>query len=96
MLDKIKLALRVDSDDLDEEIKDTIDSAKSDLRLSGVLESKIDDTDPLIIRAVKVFCKAEFTSDNNEAKRYKESYEMIKTHLTLSTEYTSLGDDNND
>lgn len=88
MLEKIKLALRVDSDDLDQEIQDVIDSCKADLKLSGVVESKIVDTDSLIIRAVKTFCKAEFTSDNTEAKRYINSYEMLKNHLCLSTDYT--------
>lgn len=88
MLEKIKLSLRVDSDDLDEEIQDTIDACKLDLKLSGVVESKIVDTDSLIIRAIKTFCKAEFSSDNVEAKRYINSYNMLKNHLCLSTDYT--------
>lgn len=62
ILDKIKLALRIDDDDLDEEIQDSIDAAKADLKLSGILESKIVETDPLIIRAIKTFCKCEFSN----------------------------------
>ena len=88
MLEKIKLSLRVDSDDLDEEIQDTIEACKSDLKLSGVAESKIVDTDSLILRVVKTFCKAEFSSDNTEAKRYINSYNMLKNHLCLSIDYT--------
>lgn len=88
MLEKIKLALRIDDDSLDEEIQDTIDAAKADLKLSGVLESKIVETDPLILRAIKTFCKHEFSTDDKEADRYKESYEMIKVHLSLSIDYT--------
>lgn len=88
MLEKIKLSLRIDSDDLDEEIQDTIDSCKADLKLSGVLESKIVDEDSLILRAVKVFCKSEFSTDDREAERYRKSFQMLKDHLCLSMEYT--------
>lgn len=88
MLEKIKLALRIDSDDLDDEIQDTIDAAKADLKLSGVLESKIIDTDSLILRAVKIYCKAEFSTDDKESIRYSNSYNMLKTHLCLSSDYT--------
>lgn len=88
MLEKIKLALRIDSDDLDEEIKDSIDAAKSDLKLSGVQEDKIDDSDSLIVRAIKVYCKAEMSTDNVEAERYRKSYEMLRDHLCLSVDYT--------
>lgn len=88
MLEKIKLALRFDDNYLDSEIQDTIDAAKADLKLSGILENKIIDTDPLIIRAVKTFCKAEFSTDDKEAERYRDSYKMIKIHLLLSIDYT--------
>ena len=95
MLEKIKLSLRVDSDDLDEEIQDTIDSAKLDLKLSGIDEDKIIDMDPLILRAIKVFCKAEFSSDNTESNRFRKCYEMLRDHLALSTEYSSKEEVNN-
>ena len=88
MLEKIKLALRIDSDDLDEEIQDSIEAAKADLKLSGVLEYKIDDSDSLIVRAIKVYCKAEMSTDNVEAERYRKSYEMLRDHLCLSVDYT--------
>lgn len=88
MLEKIKLALRMDSNALDGDIQDTIDAAKADLKLCGVLETKIVDTDPLIIRAVKTFCKYEFSSDDKESAKYKVSYEMLRDHLALSIDYT--------
>ncbi|EKO1913616.1 DNA-packaging protein [Clostridium botulinum] len=92
MFEKIKLALRIDVDELDGEIKDTIEAAISDLKLCGVSKSKIVETDPLILRAVKTFCRAEFSSDEKEAARLKESYEMIRNHLCLSIEYTQTQD----
>ena len=73
---------------MDREIQDLIDAAKADLQLSGVHASKLVDTDPLIKRAVVVYCKAHFGWDNPEADRFAKSYDMLKQHLTLSTEYT--------
>jgi len=88
LLNDVKDALRVNGNTLDTEIQDLIDAAKADLLLSGVHPSKIIDTDPLIKRAVVVYCKAHFGWDNPEADRFAKSYDMLKQHLTLSTEYT--------
>lgn len=88
MLEKVKLTLKIDDNSLNEDIKDTIDAAKQDLKLSGVLESKIVDTDSLIIRAIKIYCKAEYSTDDKEASRYLQAYEMLKNHMCLSVDYT--------
>lgn len=91
MLEDVKDALRVNGDDLDVEIKDLIDSAKADLILSGVNKDKVIDTDPLIKRAVTVYCKANFGyEDPKHAERFQESYISLKHHLTLSAEYTEV------
>lgn len=89
LIDKVRNTLKMDDSSLDEDIQDTIDAAIADLKLCGVVESKIDETDPLIIRAVKIFCKAEMTADDKEAVRFRESYEMIRNHLSLSTDYNT-------
>ena len=88
MLADVKDALRLSGTDLDIEVQDLIDAAKADLQLSGVHADKIVDTDPLIKRAVIVYAKAHFGWDNPEADRFAKSYDMLKQHLTLSTEYT--------
>lgn len=87
-LDKVKLSMRVDDATLDTDIQDSIDACKADLALNGILSAKIVDTDPLILRAIKVYCKAEYSDDDKEASRFRESYEMLKNHLALSQEYT--------
>lgn len=93
MLNDIKNALRISGNDLDVEILDLIEAAKADLILSGVLDSKVIDTDPLIKRAVTVYCKANFGyEDPKLSERFQESYISLKHHLTLSTEYT-VGDE---
>ena len=58
MIEKVKLALRIKTDAFDSEIQDLIDAALDDLGLAGVVSA--DDTDPLIIRAVITYCKANF------------------------------------
>ena len=91
MLQDIKDALRVNGDDLDTEILDLIDAAKADLILSGVHKDKVVDTDPLIKRAIIVYCKANFGYDDSKiVERFQESYTSLKNHLTLSAEYTEV------
>ena len=91
MLNDVKSALRVDGDDLDTEIQDLIDAAKADLQLSGVHKDKIVDTDPLIKRAIIVYCKAHFGyEDPKLTERFQQSYISLKHHLTLSAEYTEV------
>jgi uncharacterized phage protein (predicted DNA packaging) len=88
ILDDIKIALRISNTAFDAEINDLIAAARSDLKLSGVLESKVnDDTDALIKRAIVVYCKANFGWNNPDAERLQQSYNMLKCHLALSQEY---------
>lgn len=89
MIDDVRDALRVSGTDLDTEISDLIDAAKADLALSGVQKSKITDEDPLIKRAITVYCKANFGyEDPKLSEKFQESYTSLKHHLTLSQEYT--------
>lgn len=90
LIDDVKLALRITNSAFDTEVQDLINAARQDLILSGVsLEKANDDTDPFIKRAIVVYCKANFGYDNPDAERFQRSYEMLKTHLTLSAEYTT-------
>ncbi len=74
----------------DEEIKELIIAARADLTGIGILPSKAyDDTDPLTRRAVILYVKAEFGLDNPDAQRYRESFDQIKRHLALSSDYIS-------
>jgi len=87
LLDDVKNVLRVSGNDLDIEVIDLIDAAKEDLKLSGILESRVTEVDPLIKRAIIVYCKANFGWDNPEAERLQNSYDMLKAHLSSSTDY---------
>jgi hypothetical protein len=85
----IRAALRVTSTAFDAEIDTLIDSAKDDLLLSGIAAAVLDaaDPDPLIKRAIILYCKAEFGLDNPDSEKYMASYRSLETHLALSTEY---------
>ena len=72
----------------DKEIKDLILAARAELTEVGVLPAKAyDDTDPLAKRACILYVKAEFGLDNPDAARYRESFDSLKKHLSLSSEY---------
>ena len=88
MLQKVKDGLRVTHSALDGEILDLIEACKMDLKISGVV--KIEETDPLIIRAIVVYCKANFGFDNVASDKFQESYRLLKNHLALCGDYNAL------
>lgn len=86
MLNEVKTALRVSHNALDSDINDQIEEARHDLMLSGISSIKAnDDTDPLIKRAIKLYCKA--NSSEKDAEKYQLSYDSLKNHLTLAGDY---------
>lgn len=86
MLNEVKTALRVSHNALDSEFNDLIDEARHDLMLSGISSIKAtDDTDPLIKRAIKLYCKA--NSSDKDTEKYQMSYDSLKNHLTLAGDY---------
>lgn len=91
MLEKVRLALRITTTAFDEEIKDLIAAALADLGIAGV--SNEDESDPLIIRAVVTYCKANF-GEADEYERLKASYDEQKAQLQIATGYTDWGDKN--
>lgn len=86
MLQKVKAYLRIKSDVLDDEINDSIDAAIQSLKISGV--TLINKSDPLIVQAVKVYCKAQFETDTSKSEKYMQSFEHLKQSLSLSSDYS--------
>lgn len=85
MLEKVKLSLRIKNNKLDDEITDLIEACKIDLSISGV--RKIKDEDPIIQRAIIVYCKANFGLDNKDSEKYQKSYDLLKQSLSLCGDY---------
>lgn len=88
MLQDVKIALRISNTAFDTEVTGLIGTAREDLKLSGIRQEKVDlDTDPLIKRAIIMYCKANFGYDNPDADRFQNSYIMLKQHLSLAGDY---------
>ncbi len=88
MLEKIKLALRITTTAFDEEIRDLIAAALADLGIAGIVQD--DQSDPLIIRAVATYCKANF-GEPDRYEQLKTAYDEQKAQLQMSTGYTDWG-----
>ena len=81
VLDKIKLAVRISHDKLDEDVQSDIDACVSDLAMHGVVG---DTSDPLIFKAVKLYCKAAYTDDVNKAAEFMRRYEALRDNLKMA------------
>lgn len=64
----------------------SIAACKADMKNDGV--KVIKETDGLIIRAITLYCKAEF-GFNNAAEQFRKSYDALKMRLSLSAEYNT-------
>ena len=87
MLEKVKNALRITSDDeaLNGELTDLIEAAKADLGIAGVIvPSRFD---ALITKAVITYCKMSFGLPE-DYDRLKRSYDEQKAQLSNATGYT--------
>ena len=91
MLPKIKLALRVTTNAFDAEIESLIDAAMSDLDIAGVsVTNKNEDAnDPMILRAVTLYCKLYFGEPDKVESwdRLKASYDELKARLSMARYY---------
>ena len=88
LTEKMRAALRISStsEKITEEINDCIAACKADMKNDGV--KVIRETDGLIIRAITLYCKAEF-GFNNAAEQFRKSYDALKMRLSLSAEYNT-------
>lgn len=86
LIDDIKDLAGISGTDSDTEVNDLIDAAKKDLYSSGVSET-VTYTDSLFKRAISLYVKANFGYDNKEADRFEESYDKLKSKLTIAGDY---------
>lgn len=93
MLDRVKLALLITSDDFDAELSTMIEAAATDLGIAGVegLTVTTDSEDAIIIRAIITYCGYQFELMHGSLDRssaFKKSYDEQKAQLGMSTNYT--------
>lgn len=84
MLESIKTNLRINNNAYDTEVYDLIEACKLDLKLSGVASTLIKENDPLIKQAISTYVKANFGYDNSDSEKLKESYFLLKQHLSIA------------
>lgn len=90
MLRAVKLALAITVDDFDPELSDLIQAALYDLQTNGINATLLQ-SDPLILQAVKTYCRAHFHSPA-DYDRLLAAYEEQKGHLMKCTGYTDFGE----
>ena len=93
LLEKVKTALRRREDTFDEEIWDLCRAAMADLDRSGAGEAEDGAADPLVLRAVITYCRANFGDlEPEEYDRMIAAYHTQRAELHSSTGYTDWGD----
>lgn len=91
LLLKIKTNLRISHTVLDDDLSDNISACLADLKVCGVNAPTPDETqeiDPLILNAVKLYCRKEYTDDTAKAAEYQKRYDSLKSCLMMASEYT--------
>lgn len=86
-IDKVKDSLRITVNNYDSELTDLINAAKLDLGIAGVENRQ--ESDGLIIQAIKTYCKLNFgeVGDYGDPKTLQASYDEQKAQLRSSSRY---------
>lgn len=84
-LELIKLAIRRSHDKLDEDLQGDIDACLADLKVCGVIYA--DETDPLILNAIKLYCRSTNTDDPAKAAEWLRRYDALKACLMMAEGY---------
>ena len=84
-VNRVKADLRIRHTALDSDISDMVDACLADLRSCGVREPV--EGDPLILNAVKLWCRASYEDDTDRAAAYMTRYNSFKGTLMVAAGY---------
>ena len=89
ILAKVRKALRLTTEEFDDELLDIINAALKDLGIAGITEQST--TNELIIRAIITYAKFHFgdVDQLGDFDRLKQSYDEQKAQLSMATGYTN-------
>lgn len=87
LIEKVKLSLKVTTDDFDDEINGLINACIKDLEIAGI--TNLDTTDALVVRAICTYARANWGSPSDYDK-LKESYDEQKAQMSMSADYTTF------
>ena len=85
LLNKVKTNLRISHSVLDDDLTDTVDACLRDLKVCGIADPQ--PTDPLILNAIKLYCKTAYTDDTDKAAAYQARYDALKSCLMMAEGY---------
>ena len=86
-LDKVKKALRIVTDEFDDELTDLISAGLADMGIAGVNGVDAVEENVLITKALITYCKVNF-GEPEEYDRLKKSYDEQKAQLSMHTGFT--------
>lgn len=91
-LTKLRRAVRRNtSTDVDAELTDIISECKADLINLGVSETKVnDETDALILGAMRCFVRWKFGLSNDDAEANRNDYMLLRDELRNRVEYREV------
>lgn len=85
LLEKVKAGIRRSHSKLDDDLQDDINACLADLENCGVIYAET--SDPLIISAVKLYCRSTNTDDPVKSAEYFRRYEALKASLMMAEGY---------
>ncbi|MEG1096611.1 MAG: DNA-packaging protein [Clostridiales bacterium] len=92
IIESVRVALRLKNNVFDDmEIVPLIDAAKRDMLRVGILYQA---TDPLCVRAVILYCKANF-GYSSDGEKFNLAYESLRDSMSLSGMYHQRQGENN-
>lgn len=83
-LTAIKTDLRISHNALDSDLLEQIESCLADLKICGI---EVDESDPAILAAIKLWCRVNYTDDTTKAAAYQQRYDAHKACLMMATGY---------
>lgn len=85
MLEKVKLALRITHNLLDNDILDTINTARSEMIRAGVSETVAESNRDIVEMAIKTYCQYIYANNEKMAEGFFKSWQYQLENIRKST-----------
>ncbi|MCC8067868.1 MAG: DNA-packaging protein [Clostridiales bacterium] len=90
LIENLRDFLRVKNESADTEIQALAEACLYHLEIAGVYVTDI--TDPLVVQAIKLYCKAHFGYDS-DVERFEQAYSNLRDSMALCGDYAKDGDE---
>ena len=86
MIEQIRLALRITTEDFDSQIEAYIDFVKNDLISHNMSADNWDEEDPLIVMCCELYAKSMFDYEN-KGDWYQKRYRALRDNMVTMMRY---------